>query len=161
MKHPFQPTRLRSKKMRCFCVGFFHLKTDHPFRHAKKHLPTLRNGLRVRSMNSKSAGYPRFRLVTGHSRYAGHFVRVRSVNSLGFTAGMQKNKRVEPACFFATKRIWKDTADWKINRLASMQADPLGFFSSANTPRNKIRRVGGKQAEPGVPSGFWIHRTPS
>ena len=36
---------LRSKKMRCFCVGFFHLKTDHPFRHAKKHLPTLRNGL--------------------------------------------------------------------------------------------------------------------
>ena len=31
--------------MRCFCVVFFHLKTDHPFRHAKKHLPTLRNGL--------------------------------------------------------------------------------------------------------------------
>ena len=45
MEHPFQPTRLRRKKMRCFCVGFFHLKTDHPFRHAKKHLPTLRNGL--------------------------------------------------------------------------------------------------------------------
>ena len=53
MKHPFQPTRLRSKKMRCFCVGFFHLKTDHPFRHAKKHLPTLRNGL-----NKRNRGYP-------------------------------------------------------------------------------------------------------
>ena len=53
------------------------------------------------------------------------------------TAGMQKNKRVGPACFYATKRIWKDTADWKINRLASMQTDPLGFFSSANTPRKK------------------------
>ena len=26
-------------------------------------------------------------------------LRVRSVNSLGFTAGMQKNKRVGPACF--------------------------------------------------------------
>ena len=32
-------------------------------------------------------------------------LRVRSVNSLGFTAGMQKNKRVGPACFYATKRI--------------------------------------------------------
>ena len=64
-------------------------------------------------------------------------LRVRSVNSLGFTAGMQKNKRVGPACFYATKRIWKDTADWKINQLASMQADSLGFFSSANTPKEK------------------------
>ena len=36
-------------------------------------------------------------------------LRVRSVNSLGFTAVMQKNKRVGPACFVATKRIWKDT----------------------------------------------------
>ena len=45
MKHPFQPTRLRSKKMRCFCAFFFHLKTDHPFHQHKKHLPTLRNGL--------------------------------------------------------------------------------------------------------------------
>ena len=58
------------------------------------------------------------------------------MSSLGFTVGVQKNKRAGPACFFATKRIWKDTADWKINRLASMQA------------------------EPGVSSGFWIHRTP-
>ena len=29
------------------------------------------------------------------------------VNSLGFTAGMQKNKRVGPACFFAPKRFLK------------------------------------------------------
>ena len=31
--------------MRGFCVGVFHLKTDHPFHQHKKHLPTLRNGL--------------------------------------------------------------------------------------------------------------------
>ena len=31
----------------------------------------------------------------------------------------------------------KDTVDWKINRLASMIADPLVFFSSANTPSKK------------------------
>ena len=39
------------------------------------------------------------------NRVRGTELRVRSVNSLGFTAGMQKNKRVGPACFFATKRI--------------------------------------------------------
>ena len=35
------------------------------------------------------------------------YVRVRSMNSLAFIGGMQKNKRVGPACFFATKRFWK------------------------------------------------------
>ena len=75
--------------------------------------------------------------------------------------GCKKTSGSDPLVFLRPKRIWKDTADWKINRLASMQADPLDFFSSANTPRKKIRRVGGKQAEPGVSSGFWIHRKPS
>ena len=64
------------------------------------------------------------------------------MNSLDFTAGVQLNKRVVPACFFATKRIWKDAADWKINWLASMLADPLGFFSSANTPSKKNGGLG-------------------
>ena len=40
-----------------------------------------------------------------------NILRVRSVNSLGFTAGVQTHKRVGPATFFATKRIRKDTAD--------------------------------------------------
>ena len=34
-----------------------------------------------------------------------------------------------------------------------MQTDPLFFFVSEH-PKKKIRRVGGKQAEPGVASGF-------
>ena len=34
-----------------------------------------------------------------------------------------------------------------------MQTDPLFFFVSEH-PKEKIRRVGGKQAEPGVASGF-------
>lgn len=45
---------------------------------------------------------------------------VRSMNLLVYTAGMQKNKRVGPACFLATKRVSEDTAYLKINRLASI-----------------------------------------
>ena len=36
---------------------------------------------------------------------------------------------------------------------AKKQAGPLGFFSSANTPK-KTWRVGGKQAASGVTNGF-------
>ena len=46
--------------MRCFCVGFFHLKTDHPFRHAKKHLPTLRNGLMMVDTSTITVGHQNF-----------------------------------------------------------------------------------------------------
>ena len=88
-------------------------------------------------------------------------LRVRSMNSLVFTAWVPKNKLVGPACFLASKRFLKRTADWKINRLASMLPEPLVFFSAANTPSKKIRRVAGKQAVPWVTSGFWIHRTHS
>ena len=52
-------------------------------------------------------------------------VRVRSLNSLGFTAWLQKNKRV--------RRL----------------KNPVRGHT-----KKKIRRVGGKQAEPGVSSGF-------
>ena len=79
------------------------------------------------------------------------------MTSLGFTAVVHKNKRVGPACLFATKRFWKDTADRKISRLASMLADrmePLFFLRQRIHQEKKIRRVGGKQAEPGVSSGF-------
>ena len=53
-----------------------------------------------------TGGPVKFRQADGAYRGPSLFkLRVRSVNSLGFTAGMQKNKRVGPACFFATKRI--------------------------------------------------------
>ena len=38
------PTHFKSENSGC--VGVFPQKSPHTFRHAKKHLPTLRNGLR-------------------------------------------------------------------------------------------------------------------
>ena len=79
------------------------------------------------------------------------YLRVRSINSLGFTAGVQINKRVGPAC---------STSDWKINRPASMQADPFGFFPSANTPRNKPGGLGVNKRNRGYPADCeFIERT--
>ena len=47
------------------------------------------------------------------------------------------------------------------NQSASIDASgPAGFFFVSEHAKEKIRGVRGKQAEPGVASGFLIHRTP-
>ena len=62
---------------------------------------------------------------------------MRSVNSLGFTAGMQKNKRVGPACFFATQADLKRYSRLK-NQSASIDASgPAGFFFVSEHPKEK------------------------
>ena len=128
-------------------------------------------------MNSKPAGYPRFRLFTPNP--PDYFFLECSLTKkkpsdplasmladwffsrlyLFKSAWSQKNKRVGPACFFASQRIFYSRLK---NQSASIDASgTAGFFPVSEHPKEKIWRVGGKQAEPGVPSGFWIHRTPA
>ena len=62
------------------------------------------------------------------------------------------------ACLPPTRLIFflgcSQTKKTPADPLASMQADPLVFFRQRTPQGKKIRRVGGKQAEPGVSSGL-------
>ena len=134
------------------------LSAGFPFLQKRKKSIRVQNPSKI----SMDSGIDPSEKKEAQSAYAPKYkFRVRLVNPLGFTAGMQKNKRVGPACFIATKRIWKDTADWKINRLASMQADPLDFFLSANTKEKKPGGLGVNKRNRGYPADFEFIERPS
>ena len=65
------------------------------------------------------------------------------MNSLVFTAGVQKTSGGSDTLVFLQPSEFEkiDTADWKINQLASMLEDTPILFSSANTAR-KINPAG-------------------
>ena len=77
------------------------------------------------------------------------------MNSLVFAGGVQNKKlRVGHACIFATERISKDTADWKINQLASMLEDPQFFFVSEHAKNKKSGGLGLNKWNRGYPANF-------
>ena len=134
--------------------------------------PNIVNGLGKLSVSEHGFQWPITISVAGksiwwHSVFSTEFflyihmyVPVRTEGAFcefaGFycTAGMQKKKRVGPACFFATKRIF--------SRLASMQADPLGFSRQRTPQQKKSGGLGVNKRNRGYPAEFeFIERPPN
>ena len=79
------------------------------------------------------------------------------MNSLVFTAGVQKNKwRVGHACFFATERIWEDRYSRLKNQSASIDARGYSdsFFVSEHGKKNKSGWLGVNKRNRGYSADF-------